>query len=94
MTLANNINPNKLHDELIKAGIIPKSVLNDLLPGKYIAKNTWLEFEDDADMGLIQQIIDSHNPTPLPEPLSEIDKLKLSQAEQFEFILKTLEEMI
>lgn len=63
-----NVNPNKLHDELIKAGVIPVLVQNDLKEGEYIANNTWVTFADGTDMELVQKIIDAHEPT-LPAQL-------------------------
>lgn len=83
----NNVNPKKLIDELTKKGIKIIYAINDSSDGEHIANNTIIDFEDNTDMELVQQIIDAHDPTPLPEPLSEIDKLKISQAEQFETIL-------
>lgn len=74
------MNTNKLHDELINAGIMP--LLVESLDDK-----TWITFEDDVDMTKVQAVVDSHDPTPLLDPLSEIDRLKISQAEQFETIL-------
>ena len=62
-----NVNPNKLHDELILAGIMPVLVENDCLDGEYIAKNTWITFSEDTDMTTVQAIIDAHDPTPLPQ---------------------------
>lgn len=87
-----NVNPAKLQDELIYAGI---KVLKteSKISGKNgdIAEQTSIAFDDDSvDMELVQQIIDEHDPTPLPEPLNEIDRLKISQAEQFETILELL----
>lgn len=78
-----NVNTNKLHDELINAGIAPLLV-------ESLNEKTWITFADDVDMTAVQAVIDAHDPTPLPEPLSEIDKLKISQAEQFETILELL----
>lgn len=75
-----DVNANKLHDELIANGIKPILV-------ESIDNKTWITFKKDTDMNTVQQIIEAHDPTPLPEPLSEIEKLKISQAEQFETIL-------
>ena len=76
-----NVNVNKLHDEFINVGIKPYPVF-ELENGD--GDFTFLE---DTDMELVQQIIDVHDRTPLPPPLSEIDELKIIQAEQFENIL-------
>jgi len=70
----NNINPTKLHDELIKAGIIPVMVTNDAVDGDYIALNTVIIFADGTDMTAVQAIIDTHDPTPLPQPPSEAEQ--------------------
>jgi len=79
-----NVNTNKLHDELIANGIIPMLVESS-------EDNTWITFAEDADMELVQQIIDAHDTTPLPPPLSEIEKLRLesaqANAELFEMML-------
>ena len=61
-----NVNISKLHDEFIKSGINPHPV--------FILENGDGEFNfsEDADMGLVQQIIDAHDPTPIPqEPTTE-----------------------
>lgn len=71
-----NVNPNKLHGELNKAEIFPLLVQNDTKDNEYIAENTWITFEDGADMELVQQIIDAHDPTPGPPPKTDIEILK------------------
>ena len=85
-----NVNPNKLHNEFISNNI-NCIVRNDLEEKQVIAENTWVTFEDGTDMELVQQIIDAHDPTPLPQPLSEIEQLRLEQAqanaELFEMML-------
>lgn len=75
-----NINPNKLHDELLQKGINPIMVRNDLLQGEYIAQNTWITFEEGTDMELTQGVINNHDPSPLPQPLPEVEKLRIEQA--------------
>lgn len=57
-----NCNVNKLHDEFIKAGIIPNPVL-DLDNGKGD-----FTFPSNADIQVIQAIINAHEPTPFPQP--------------------------
>jgi hypothetical protein len=63
-----NVNPNKLHDELIQSGFRPLYVKNDLQEG-FIAENTWITFADDTDMSAVQSIIDAHDPTPIQKEL-------------------------
>lgn len=60
-----NVNTNKLHDELITAGIKP--LLVESLDNK-----TWITFKDTVDMIAVQAVIDAHNPTPLP-PQQTVD---------------------
>lgn len=71
-----NVNPNKVHDELIAAGVEPVVVENDLEEGQYIAANTWITVPEGTDMGVVQAVIDNHDPTPLPPPLTELQKLQ------------------
>lgn len=61
--LAKNKNPMKLHNELIAASLAPLRVENDLERGKTTAVNVWLTYPDDANMQVIQAIIDAHDPT-------------------------------
>ena len=72
----NNVNPNKLHDELITSGIIPLSVTNDAKKDEYIAENTWITFADDVDMTKLDEVVASHNPTPSPieSTLAELNR--------------------
>ena len=81
--LLQNIHPNKLHDELIAAGLIPLLVENDKPEDTHIAPNTWITFPEGTDMTAVQAVIDAHDPTPLPpQPTKEellqqeIDELK------------------
>lgn len=60
-----NVNPTKLHDELLANGVTPLLLENDCLEGDYIASYTWITFSDDVDITLIQSIVEKHNPTPL-----------------------------
>lgn len=67
-----NVNHNKLHDELINAGIVPLLVENK-------DNKTWITFEDNVDMTVVQAVIDAYDSTPLPElPTAEerIDMLE------------------
>ena len=88
--LVKNINPNKLNDEFAIAGI--NSVIsNDQKDNEHIAENTWITFEEDTNMALVQQIIDAHDPTPLPMQPTEIEQLRIesaqANAELFEMML-------
>lgn len=89
--LIQNINPNKLHDELVTNGIHPLNVSHDKITGEFIAQNTWITFEEATNMEQVQQILNAHDPTPIPKPLTEIEKIRLEQAqstaELFEMML-------
>ena len=76
----NNVNTEKLHDELIKNGI--KTLLVESLDNK-----TWITFDDDVNMDLVQQIIDAHDPTTLPQPPSEKERLEALEQAMLEMIL-------
>ena len=67
----NNVNPNKLQDELISAGIRPIIVTNDLKKGEYIAENTWITFDDDVDITKVDEVVSNHNPIPVALPTLE-----------------------
>jgi hypothetical protein len=54
-----NINTNKLHDELIAAGVPPVYVTSS-------GQETWVEFSDSVDMSIVNTVLLSHDPTPLP----------------------------
>ena len=82
-----NVNPNKLHDELISANLIPSLLQSDKSVGEHIAPNTWITFPQDTDMVLAQQIIDAHDPTPLPQPPSEKERLEALEQAMLEMIL-------
>lgn len=69
-----NINPNKLHDELIKNGVVPTVVKHDAVEGDYLAKKTWITFENGEDMDLVDKIIRKHNPTPEPPEPTEFER--------------------
>lgn len=90
-----NVNAEKLHLELINNGIKPIAVEHNTSDNEYIASTVWITFEKDTDMELVQQIIDEHDPTPLPpKPTKEeLLELKLAQntAETIE-LLATLYE--
>ena len=78
-------NVNKLHDEFINAGIKPFPVLqleND--DGDFT-------FPKDTDMNLVQQIIDAHDPTPLPPKPSEKERLEALEQALLEMVLGGVE---
>lgn len=72
----NNMNVNKLYDELVDVGIKPITVWSDLKLGQHIAENIEIVFEEDTNMTLVQQIINAHDTTPLPQPKIETEMLK------------------
>ncbi len=73
----NNINPNKLHDELMNKDITPVLVQHDKKEGECIAENTWITFEQSTDMDSVQQIIDAHDPTPILQPPTVEERLRM-----------------
>ena len=82
--LVENVNPNKLHDELLNANIDVLTLSHDITPemreqGQYIAENTWITFAEGTDMDLVQQIIDAHDPTPLPQPPTAEERLESAE---------------
>ena len=66
-----NVNPNKLHDELIEVNIKPISIRHNTKEGQYIAENTWISFADDVDATKVNEIVNKHNPTPISQPTLE-----------------------
>lgn len=58
----NNLNPNKLHDELQQSGINVLYLGNDLGQNENIAKNIEIWLNDNEDLKLIESIIKSHDP--------------------------------
>lgn len=87
--IINNVIPNKLHKELIDVGI-ECNVSHNVKDGRYFVGECKIKFHENTDMDLVQRIIRSHVPIPLGEPKTEIEKLKISQAEQFETVLELL----
>ena len=67
----NNINPNKLHDELISKGIVPILVESDIKDKEYIAENTWITFADDVDTTKIDEVIKKHDPSQIVVPTQD-----------------------
>lgn len=86
-----NVLRDKLHQELLEAGIIP--VLVRGIDGN-LDIGADITFADGTDMTLVQSIIDAHNSTPIPPALSIEDQLRLemarSNAEMFETMLTLL----
>lgn len=70
----NSVLVGKLHAEFNDKGIYPYPVFNHGEYGDFT-------FADNTDMTLVQSIIDAHDPTPIPQPLSDIEKLRLEQAQ-------------
>lgn len=56
-------NVNKLHDELIAAGIHPDLV-------ESLGDDVWLTVADDVDVGAIDAVVAAHDPTPREMPPS------------------------
>lgn len=81
-----NVNRNKIHQEFVDAGIDIVSVF--ALDESHLGAN--VTFSNDVDMTLVQAIIDRHETTPPTQPISELDKIRIAQAEQFEYILEIL----
>lgn len=79
-----NTTATKLHQELINSEV-------SVLLIEQIDNGTQVTTANDADMLLVQQVADAHDPTPLPHPLSDIEKLRLEQAqanaEMFEMLI-------
>lgn len=73
--LYTNINPNKLHEELLAAGIIPLRVDNDMPKGAYIAPNTWITYPDGTDMDKVAQVVAAHTTTPPTQPPTAEERL-------------------
>jgi len=76
-----NCNVNKLHDEFRNAGIKPYPV--------YVLENGDgdFTFEEGTDMELVQQVIDAHNPEPLPPQPTEKERLEALEQAMLEIII-------
>lgn len=77
-----NINTNKLHDELISAGIMP--LLVESLDG-----TTWITYADDTDMTIVDAVVAAHDPVPVVLPTQE----EVQEAETKVLITETLIEL-
>lgn len=82
-----NVNSNKLHDELMRAGITPILVQHDRPEGEYIAPNTWIDFPDGTDMSVVQAIIDAHDPTPIPPTPTAEERLEALELAMLDMVL-------
>lgn len=71
-----NVLRNKLHDELIEKGIVLKSI-EAIVGDSQIGAD--IDFAEGTDMGLVQQIIDAHDPTPLPPQPTTEERLKMAE---------------
>lgn len=82
-----NVHRNKFHGELIENNITPVSVFA-IDNSQYGAR---VIFDEGVNMDLVQQIVENHNPTPSPQQLTEIETLRLenaqANAELFEMML-------
>ncbi|GKV55964.1 hypothetical protein NCCP2222_19110 [Sporosarcina sp. NCCP-2222] len=78
-----NVNPDRLSDDLLREGIIPISITSDLEEGKHIATNATLVLDDDVDMAVVKAIVDVHNtdPTPIPPTDDEILGRQMTERE-------------
>jgi len=54
------VNTNKLHDELIAAGIVPQLV-------ESLDADTWITIEDSQETA-VNAVVVAHDPAPAPEP--------------------------
>ncbi len=79
--IISNCNVNKLHNEFIQVGIKPFPVL--------VLENGDgdFTFSKGTDMDLVQQIIDAHEPTPLPQLPSEKERLEALEQAMLEIAL-------
>ena len=83
--IISNVNVNKLHDEFINVGIEPFPVFQlENGDGDFT-------FPKDTDMELVQQIIDAHDPTPLPPKPSEKERLEALEQALLEMVLGGVE---
>lgn len=74
----NNVVPNKLHQELIDAGV-DCSVIHNLEDGRYFVGDCEIKFTEDTDMELAQQIIEAHESTPLSKLPTAEERLKQAE---------------
>lgn len=68
----NNVNVNKLANELVAQNVVPKDISSDLIGSEIIAKTATVTFADGTDIDFVQSILDAHDPSPLSKrPTSE-----------------------
>lgn len=75
------VNPHRFHQEMIYAGITPVLVEFEVSKDEYIAEKTWVTFDENVDIDLVNQIVEAHDPTPLPIPLSQEEIINQLQAQ-------------
>jgi len=68
-----NVNTNRLHDELIKAGIVPSLV-------ESLDNTTWITVEDIQE-SVLMAVVAVHNPSPLPSPKPELETIRDTQSQ-------------
>lgn len=83
--IINNVNVNKIHQEFVDNGIKPHPVF-ELEDG-----DGDFTFPENTDMELVQQIIDAHDPTPLPPQPSEKERLEALEQAMLEMVLGGVE---
>lgn len=72
--IVNNVVPNRLHQELSDAGV-ECNIFHNLEDGRYFVGDCEIKFAEGTDMVLVQQIIDTHDATPLSAPITELEEL-------------------
>ncbi|MBB6214949.1 hypothetical protein HNQ80_001034 [Anaerosolibacter carboniphilus] len=75
LEITKEVNSSKLMDELLAQGLI-NPLCED---GTSTIRDNSVFIDDEENIEAVQQIIDAHDPTPLPQPLSEIEQLKLEK---------------
>jgi hypothetical protein len=76
------VNTNKLHDELIAAGIVPQLVESD-------GDTTWITVDDDQ-VATVDAVVAAHDPTPRPQAPTIEERLAALEAVERERILGVL----
>lgn len=92
-----DVNPSKLIDEFIANGISIVNNSNNLeyengVPRSHIG-TLCVELEEGTDMELVQQIINTHDPTPLP-PQPSKEELLEQRINELELFILTKEGLI